>query len=308
MRRDHQIRYPARAVVCALACLFAAASASAQVVADAGDDLALECAAPGTDVTLDGTASTVDGGPAAANVDTVFQWMAAGIAFDDDTSPTPTGSFLLGATTVTLTVTHTNPLTGVVEIGVDSVDVTIEDTTPPTLSVLANPMYLWPPNHELYEIDIALLVDDACDPDPDVVLTSLVSNEPDNDTGDGNTVDDVQEADLGTDDRGFLLRSERKGAGSGRSYTATYTATDDSGNLTNAVAQVLVPHDQRDMKAAKKAAKAAKKAIKMAEKAAKKAAKAAAKAAKKAAKEAAKAAKKAAKEAEKAARQAGGES
>jgi hypothetical protein len=290
MLRDFQIKLLVRAFVCALACIFVAASASAQVVADAGDDLLLECAANGTEATLDGTGSTVDGAPAAENIDTEFLWTAAGIDFDDDTSVTPTASFPLGVTTVTLTVTHTDPGSLNETSDTDAVDVTVEDTTPPLLSVLAVPMLLWPPSHKLHEIDVALVVEDACDSDPTVELTSLVSNEPDNSTGDGNTVDDIQEADLGADDRSFLVRSERKGNGSGRSYTVTYTATDESGNLTDAVAHVLIPHDQRLKNAAKKAAKTAKKAHRMAAKAAAKGDKAATRAAKKAAREAKRAA------------------
>ena len=306
MLRNSQIRFSLRAFVCALACLFVAAAASAQVVADAGDDLLLECAGDGAEATLDGTGSKVTGAPAAEDIDTDFLWTATGIDFDDDTSVTPTASFPLGVTTVTLTVTYTDPDTSDETSDTDTVDVTVEDTTPPLLSVVASPMLLWPPSHKLHEIDAVLVVDDACDPDPVIELTSLVSNEPDNSTGDGNTVDDIQEADLGTDDRSFLVRSERKGNGSGRSYTATYTATDGSGNLTDAVAHVLIPHDQRLKNAANKAEKAAKKAHRMAAKAAAKADRAATRAAKKAerkaAREAKKAARKAASEAKKAAK------
>jgi len=142
------------------------------------------------------------------------------------------------------------------------------------------------------------MVMDNCDPDPAVMLTSIQSSEPDNDTGDGNTVDDIQGEDVGTDDRVVLLRAERKGNGSGRTYAATYEVTDGSGNLTVGQVEVLVPHDKGDLKPAKAAAKAAKKAAKAAEKAAKRTSKDAAKLAKKAAK----AAKKAAKAAEKAAK------
>jgi hypothetical protein len=300
MLRDSRIKFSLRAFVCALACLFVAGSATAQVVSDAGADLPLECAGEGTDATLDGTGSTVDGAPAAADIDTEFLWEAAGIDFDDDTNVTPIASFPLGVTTVTLTVTHTDPITLIETSDSDTVDVTVNDTTPPLLSVLASPMVLWPPSHTLHEIDVTLVVEDACDPDPVVKLSSLVSNEPDNSTGDGNTEDDIQEAVMDTDDRVFLVRSERKGNGSGRSYTATYTAIDQSENLTNAVAHVLVPHDQRLKNAAKKAAKAAAKAHRMATKAAAKADKATAKAVKKAAKRAVKEAKKAAKAAERA--------
>ncbi len=53
---------------------------------------------------------------------------------------------------------------------------------------------------------------------------------------------DIQGASFGTDDRQFLLRSERSGKGSGRVYTITYSATDASGNTTVGQATVTVPH------------------------------------------------------------------
>ena len=42
------------------------------------------------------------------------------------------------------------------------------------------------------------------------------------------------------------MRAERAGGLSGRVYTATFTATDCSGNLAEATANVYVPHDRRD--------------------------------------------------------------
>ena len=273
-------------------------AAAQVVVADAGEPLTLECTSgEGSLANLDGLGSTVDGLNAALDPDVTFLWEATGIVFDDPTSPTPSATFPLGTTTVTLTVTHIDPVTFVMFSDQDTVDVTVADTMPPTLSLLADPAILWPPNHKLTEIEVILLAADVCDPDPDAVLTALTSSEPDNGTGDGDTVDDIQEADIGTDDRQFLLRAERAGNGSGRIYTAIYNVTDASGNSTNGVTEILVPHDQGDAKskAAAKAAKAAEKAAKKAAKAAEKAAKQAAKAAAKAAKAADKAAKKAAK-------------
>jgi hypothetical protein len=282
-----------------LVLLLTSGPAAAQVVvADAGDDLALECSSPdGTPATLDGLGSTVDGLNAALDLDADFLWEAPGIVFDNPARATPTATFPLGTTTVTLTITHTDPVTLVVVADQDTVDITVSDTTPPTLSLLADPAILWPPNHKLTPVEVILLTSDACDPDPDAVLTALTSSEPDNGTGDGDTVDDIQEADVGTDDREFLLRAERAGNGSGRVYSAIYNVTDASGNSTNGITEILVPHDQGDAKsmAAAMAAKAAEKAAKKAAKAAEKAAKQAAKAAQKAAKAAEKAAKKAAK-------------
>jgi len=145
-----------------------------------------------------------------------------------------------GVTTVTWTATDASGNSSSC-----SADVTVVDTTPPVFDTLSlNRDVLWPPNHKMSEILVTIEVSDVCDGDPSVTLESITSNEPDNGTGDGNTVNDIQEADYGTDDRGFLLRSERKGNGSGRVYTITYSVTDCSGNATMGEVVVRVPHSQ----------------------------------------------------------------
>ena len=268
--------------------LLAAAPAAAQVVvADAGDDLHIECTADGgAQATLDGLGSTVDGASAALDPNTSFSWTAPGITFVDPTSPTPSATFPLGTTTVTLTVAHTDPTTLAVVSSQDTVDVVVADTTPPTLSLIPSPAVLWPPNHKLRSIELVVVATDVCDPSPDFVLESVTSSEPDNGTGDGDTTNDIQGVNAGTDDRSFSLRSERAGNGSGRIYTVIGNVTDASGNATDGTAQVVVPHDMGDAKS-NKAAKAAKAAAD----AVQKAAQAAQKAAQKAAQDASKAAK-----------------
>ncbi len=208
------------------------------LVANAGADVSIECASSsGTQVTLDGTGSSQ--GP-----DITYLWTATGVTFDDPTILTPTGTFPLGTTTVTLTVTETDPITQLQTTATDTVDVTIADTTPPVITLSANPMTLWPPNHHLVKVNVDVVVVDACDPNPVVTLDSITSNEPDNGVGDGNTTGDIQDADLGTDDTMFLLRAERQGPCTGRVYTATYSATDASGNASVGAVQITVPHDQ----------------------------------------------------------------
>jgi len=120
----------------------------------------------------------------------------------------------------------------------------VVDTTPPTLAVTVSPDSLWAPDHKLSQITASVTVTDVCDPNPTVRLISIVSNEPENSTGDGNTTDDVQDAAFGTDDRDFLLRAERKGNSGGRIYTITYEARDASGNATVRTAQVIVAHNK----------------------------------------------------------------
>jgi len=86
-------------------------------------------------------------------------------------------------------------------------------------------------------------VTDNC-PNPSFVLTSVTSNEPENDIGDGNTEPDIVGASTGTADTEFQLRSERMGPRSGRIYTIVYTASDNCGNTDVAEVEVRVEHDQ----------------------------------------------------------------
>ena len=157
-----------------------------------------------------------------------------------------TGSFLVsdlmdGEATMTIDV---EALDNCGEDGSDGIEITVEDTTPPEISVLVDPTLLWPPNHKMRDILATVTVTDNC-PGAGWVLTSVGSNEPDNGPADGNTVDDIQGADLGTEDDEFQLRAERAGNGSGRLYTATWTATDQNNNAAQAEAVVMVPKSMK---------------------------------------------------------------
>jgi hypothetical protein len=121
--------------------------------------------------------------------------------------------------------------------------VTVEDTTPPGLTVTLTPDTIWPPNHRMIDVVAGVVATDDCST-PSVVLTSVTSNEADNGEGDGNTVNDIQDAELGTPDFNFKLRAERAGGGNGRIYTAVYTATDGLGNSASVAGFAVVPHDQ----------------------------------------------------------------
>lgn len=128
--------------------------------------------------------------------------------------------------------------------GSESADATVQDTTPPTITVTLNRNALWPPNHKLSEITAMVVAEDNCDPMVAYELTSISSNEPDNGLGDGDTENDIQEADYGTADLSFLLRAERAGPLPGRKYTIIYTAEDNAGNTASDTVCVRVPHDR----------------------------------------------------------------
>ncbi len=121
--------------------------------------------------------------------------------------------------------------------------VVVVDTTPPRLDVQASPTTLWPPNHEMIPVQIAVLTADTCDPHPSVQIVSTTSNEPVGAVGSGNTSPDI-EAAIGTAATEVRLRAERQGGGTGRIYTLTYRAKDASGNETTRAAEVSVPNSQ----------------------------------------------------------------
>jgi hypothetical protein len=123
-------------------------------------------------------------------------------------------------------------------------NLTAIDTEPPVITIDPSRSVLWPPNHRLLEVCIAVTASDEREPAPTWVLTSVTSSEDDDGKGDGHTKYDIRDAATGTDDVCFLLRSERSGGGDGREYTIVYTATDGAGNTSTGTAVVTVPHDQ----------------------------------------------------------------
>ncbi|AKT42090.1 hypothetical protein [Chondromyces crocatus] len=101
---------------------------------------------------------------------------------------------------------------------------------------------LWPPNHKTHtlSIDDCIDVNELCEPDVRAFFTYATSDEPRNDTGDGNTEDDI--ANLTCDSVDLL--SERKGNGDARVYNLGFRAIDDMGGTIDGVCRVIVPHDQ----------------------------------------------------------------
>ena len=157
------------------------------------------------------------------------------VSDDQDPDPAVTNDapslFHAGSTTVTWTATDAagNSAT-------DVQTVTVVDTTAPALTVSGLPDELWPANHKLVRITPSVAASDLCDAAPTVTL-SVASSEPDEGLGDGDTGGDIV-VHSPTD---VELRAERSGAGNGRTYTLTWTATDAAGNAATATRVVTVP-------------------------------------------------------------------
>jgi hypothetical protein len=197
-------------------------------VDDAGDDKTVEQDSyAGAMVTLDGSGSyDLDGDPL------TYSWTWDG---GSATGVSPTVVLPLGTTNVTLVVND-----GKVDSDPDMVDITVEDTTPPTIhNILATPDVLWPPNHKMMKVRVTVDYDDICDPAPFCYIVGVICNEPANGPGDGNTEPDWE---LFIDKPLIVtLRAESAGMGTGRVYTIYVECTDISGNIAGAIVDVTVP-------------------------------------------------------------------
>lgn len=183
----------------------------------------------GTEVTIEGTAEDT------CDPELEYTWYEG--TQELGTGKTLTHIFTLGTHIIRLESTDDSGNTGI-----DTVEITVQDTTPPEIMCDgASPNILWPPNHKYRDVQVDIKWSDTCDPDPEVDV-KVTSNEPINTNGfgDGNTEPDW----VIIDNNHFKLRAERDGRGTGCTYTITYTITDASGNISTESCTVTVPHNQ----------------------------------------------------------------
>jgi len=210
-------------------------------------------------ITAGGTTLTLGCNPASSDINAA---LGTATASDNCGVGAPTASD--GAVTGTCTKSQTRTWNVTDACGNSAVAVSRtvtwkDDQSPPTLAPAQ--ICLWPPNHKMVDI---ILASDGC------VVSSgyatVISNEPKNDIGDGNTDADMawpggveQPGDPytvqgpvtpGPDGKLHIqIRAERSGVFAlvspdfGREYTVTYSATDACGNTATATTKVTVGHN-----------------------------------------------------------------
>ena len=115
------------------------------------------------------------------------------------------------------------------------------DTQPPTIqSISASPSVLWPVNHKMVKVTLAVSATDNRDPAPVCKILRVTCNEAVNGPGDGKSQPDWEITGALT----VNLRAERCGTGSGRVYAVCVECKDASGNAATGTVEVTVPHDQ----------------------------------------------------------------
>jgi len=112
-----------------------------------------------------------------------------------------------------------------------------DETAPVVDSIAATPASLSANNHTMVPVDVAVAATDDSGEAPTCQIVNVVSNEPDDGIGDGDTPNDI----VVTGPLSVMLRAERSGTGTGRVYSIEVSCVDGAGNATTATAQVVVP-------------------------------------------------------------------
>jgi hypothetical protein len=198
--------------------------------ADAGPDQTVSagtsCSAT---VSLDGSASSDPDGDALE-----FLWTAPdGTVVNGEA---PEIDLPLGENVLTLAVGD-----GFGGSATDEVTITVEDTSPPTIiSLVPSPSILWPPDHTMRAVSVAVQAEDNCTPEPPCALAEVSSNEPVTGRGTGATKPDWEIIGPSA----LSLRAERSGKGDGRMYSLVLSCEDDYANVARSSTLVEVPHDR----------------------------------------------------------------
>lgn len=178
-------------------------------------------------------------GPAGALVTFTASANDAGSGSGPVTCAPASGSlFPVGSTTVSCSATDAVGYTAA-----GTFTIAVREKMPPVIeTVTASPGVLWPVNHQMVSIALAVKVSDNVTLAPACRVVSVTSNEPLNGSGDGNTATDYTFSGVGLD---LSLRAERAGNRTDRIYTAAVVCRDDVGNdSAPKTVAIVVPHDQ----------------------------------------------------------------
>ena len=196
--------------------------------AEAGVDRTVSAGAGCTAlVTLDGSGSSDPDG------DTLtYTWSGS---FGTASGVGPEVSLSLGTHVITLTVSDGNGGTDS-----DALTITVVDTSAPTIGAAsATPEELWPANHQMVPVTIAITAVDNCSTATCRVVL-VTSNQPIDGSGDGTSSPDWNiTGDLTVD-----LRAERSGTDSDRVYGVVVECRDVYGNTSTRTLNVVVPHSK----------------------------------------------------------------
>jgi len=150
-------------------------------------------------------------------------------------------------TSADVTLAHFYPL-GVHGLRVDVSDgqattgcdttVAVVDHSAPVVQCANTITSLWPPNHELINVGLAVAASDNCGGTVGTAVGVFGDEDDETPTGDGKFSPDAKDIAAGT----LRLRSERRGDADGRVYLVQATATDPQGNTGINCCAVTVPH------------------------------------------------------------------
>jgi hypothetical protein len=105
---------------------------------------------------------------------------------------------------------------------------------------VAEPAFLWPPNHKMEVINIVGITDRDND-NIQITILGVTQDEPVDGLGAGDTAPD---AAIQTES--VLVRAERSGLGDGRVYKVNFKATDEYGDSCSGSVDVKVLHDRKN--------------------------------------------------------------
>jgi VCBS repeat-containing protein len=193
------------------------------------------------DVPVAGTVSStdIDGGDPAYTALAPPSHGTVALSANGSFTYTPNANYN-GADSFTYTV---NDGRGGTDTGTVSIMVTPVNDLPVCTAAGPSIASLWPPNHELVDINVLGVTDPVENSAITIRVTAIFQDEPTNTVGDGNTL--VDGFGLGTSTA--KVRRERSGSkkvpGDGRMYYIYFTGTDADGGECQGTVQVGVPHD-----------------------------------------------------------------